>query len=129
MAFDTKKEKYAFVQGLRAGARGKKPFAKGAPRTAPKSYPKRDKRNTPYRNKGQTDADWEDFFQTAVNRSYGTKQTASALATKTKPFNQLSKSEQIRATERMKKAEYKRYQDDLFDVDRSLYLGMDKRGK
>ena len=29
----------------------------------------------------------------------------------------------------MKKAEYKRYQDDLFDVDRSLYLGMDKRGK
>ena len=129
MAFDTKKEKYAYVQGLRAGARGKKPFAKGAPRTAPKFYPKRDKRNTPYRNKGQTDADWEDFFQTAVYRSYGTKQTASTPAAKTKPFNQLSKSEQIRATERMKKAEYKRYQDDLFDVDRSLYLGMDKRGK
>lgn len=89
--FDTKKEKYAYVQGLRAGVRGKKPFAKGAPRTAPKSYPK--------------------------------------SAAKTKPFNQMSKSEQIRATERMKKAEYKRYLDDLLDVDRSLYLGMDDRGK
>ncbi len=165
--FNTKKEKYAYVQGLRAGARGKKPFAKGAPRTAPKSYPKRDKRNTPYRNKGQTDADWEDFFQTAVNRSYGTKQTASTPAAKstdgkrsksdqvrhmeelygvsrsnkktgtpspkpaakTKSFNQMSKSEQIRATERMKKAEFKQYLDDLLDVDRSLYLGMDDRGK
>ncbi len=30
MAFNTKKEKYAFVQGLRAGTHGKKPFAKGA---------------------------------------------------------------------------------------------------
>ncbi len=107
--FDTKKEKYAYVQGLRAGVRGKKPFAKGAPRTAPKSYPKRDKRNAPYRNKT------------------GTPSPKSAA--KTKPFNQMSKSEQIRATERMKKAEYKRYLDDLLDVDRSLYLGMDNRGK
>ncbi len=85
MAFNTKKEKYAFVQGLRAGARGKKPFAKGTPPPKP--------------------------------------------AAKTKPFNQMSKSEQIRATERLKKAEFKQYLDDLLDVDRSLYLGMDDRGK
>ena len=70
MAFDTKKEKYAFVQGLRAGARGKKPFAKGAPRTAPKSYPKRKGTPGAWHDPTKDDAYWEEFFQTALNRPY-----------------------------------------------------------
>lgn len=32
MSFFTKKEKYAFVRGLRAGANGKRPFKKGESR-------------------------------------------------------------------------------------------------
>ncbi len=71
MAFDTKKEKYAFVQGLRAGARGKKPFAKGAPRSAGKSCGRREKSGAGhYRNAGQDDRYWEDFFRESMNRGY-----------------------------------------------------------
>lgn len=70
MAFDTKKEKYAFVQGLRAGARGKKPFAKGEPRTAPKSYPKRESKSGAWHDQTKDDAYWDDFFQKSVNRPF-----------------------------------------------------------
>lgn len=70
MAFNTKQEKYAFVQGLRAGARGKKPFAKGAPRPAGKSYPLRREKSGAgyYRNAGQDDKYWNDFFQESLRR-------------------------------------------------------------
>ena len=137
MAFDTKKEKYAFVQGLRAGARGKKPFAKGEPRPAAKSYPARREKSGGgyYRNAGQDDKYWDDFFQASLRRVDSDKPTGKSTSgtpakrSEKKLFSQRSKSEQIRATERAKKAEYKRYQDDLFDVDRSLFLGVDKRGK
>ena len=72
MAFDTKKEKYAFVQGLRAGARGKKPFSKGAQRPAGKSRPFRREKSGAghYRNAGQDDRYWEDFFRESMNRGY-----------------------------------------------------------
>lgn len=73
--FDTKKEKYAYVQGLRAGARGKKPFAKDAPRSAGKSYQRYRKKSDAghYRNAGQDDRYWEEFYQEALNASYGDK--------------------------------------------------------
>lgn len=137
MAFDTKKEKYAFVQGLRAGARGKKPFAKGAPRPAGKAYSSRREKSGAgyYRNVGQDDKYWDDFFQASLRRGDSDKPTGKSTSgtpakqSEKKLFSQRSKSEQIRATERAKKAEYKRYQDDLYDVDRSLFLGVDKRGK
>ena len=137
MAFDTKKEKYAFVQGLRAPARGKKPFAKGEPRPAGKGYPSRREKSGGgyYRNAGQDDKYWDDFFQASLRRGDSDKPTGKSTSgtpakqSEKKLFSQRSKSEQIRATERAKKAEYKRYQDDLYDVDRSLFLGVDKRGK
>lgn len=135
--FESKKEKYAYVQGLRAGAQGKKPFAKGAPRPAAKSYPARREKSGAgyYRNAGQDDKYWNDFFQESLRRGYSDKPTGKSASgspakqSEKKLFSQLSKAEQIRATERAKKAEYKRYQDDLCDVDRSLFLGVDKRGK
>ena len=137
MAFDTKKEKYAFVQGLRAGARGKKPFAKGAPRPAGKAYSSRREKSGGgyYRNAGQDDKYWDDFFRASLRCGDSDKPTGKSTSetpakqSEKKLFSQRSKSEQIRATERAKKAEYKRYQDDLYDVDRSLFLGVDKRGK
>lgn len=75
MAFNTKQEKYAFVQGLRAGARGKKPFAQGAPRPAPRSYHSRQERSGPgsYRNAGQDEAYWNGFFQESLKRGYSKK--------------------------------------------------------
>lgn len=137
MAFDTKKEKFAFVQGLRAGARGKKPFAKGEPRPAGKAYSSRREKSGAgyYRNAGQDDRYWNDFFQASLRRGDSDKSTGKSTSgtpakqSEKKLFSQRSKSEQIRATERAKKAEYKHYQDDLYDVDRSLFLGVDKRGK
>lgn len=135
--FESKKEKYAYVQGLRAGARGKKPFAKGASRQAGKAYPLRREKSGGgyYRNAGQDDRYWDDFFQASLRRGDSDKPTGKSTSgtpakqSEKKLFSQRSKSEQIRATERAKKAEYKRYQDDLYDVDRSLFLGVDKRGK
>ena len=137
MSFSSKKEKFAYVQGLRAGARGKKPFAKAAPRPAGKAYPLRREKSGGgyYRNAGQDDKYWNDFFQASLRRGDSDKPTGKSTSgtpakqSEKKLFSQLSKSEQIRATERAKKAEYKRYQDDLYDVDRSLFLGVDKRGK
>lgn len=69
--FDTKKEKYAYVQGLRAGARGKKPYAKGAPRNSGNSYPPRRERSggAYWQDKSKDDRYWDDFFQTALKRS------------------------------------------------------------
>lgn len=68
--FESKKEKYAYVQGLRAGARGKKPFAKGAPRPAAKSYPERREKSGAgyYRNAGQDDRYWDNFYQASLRR-------------------------------------------------------------
>lgn len=70
--FDTKKEKYAYVQGLRAGSRGKKPFAKGAPRPGGKPYPQSRERSGAghYRNPDQDDRYWDDFFRQSVNRPF-----------------------------------------------------------
>lgn len=61
--FGTKKEKYAYVQGLRAGSRGKKPY--------PLKNRKQAERRTEKKSYGSHAKRYDDFERTSTGRIKG----------------------------------------------------------
>lgn len=64
--FKTKREKYAYVQGMRKGIRGGKLFKE------PNVKPRTSSKNVPAKINGQS-FNVDDFWNAAVKRGYGNK--------------------------------------------------------